>query len=333
MTCRQAGKDEIYPAMRLILGTGGKLATDEQVVDFLRYALARGIDTNGVWVAERGGEVAFAILPVPNPGRTMLLLTPGELREAQEDVAGMLIEAIAGRAGESGMNLAQVLLEPTDSSVVKVYAEHAFQHLAELIYLQGNIRRTVSEPELPDDYNWTRYSEASHGRFAAAIAASYQQSLDCPALTGMRNIEDTVAGHRAAGEFDPELWFLLSEGDEARGVLLLSPVNHAEAMELVYLGLVPGARGKGIGDVLMRQALATTARRKLSMLTLAVDSRNAPALKLYFRHGMHRVASKVAMMRDLRKGKTSQGDASASGTRAEEASREGDLSTRIPQGR
>jgi hypothetical protein len=83
----------------------------------------------------------------------------------------------------------------------------------------------------------------------------------------------------------------------------------------------------------MRQALATTAQRKLTMLTLAVDSRNAPALKLYFRHGMHRVASKVAMMRELRKGKTAPDDASARGTRAEETSRGGDLSTRIPQGR
>jgi len=35
-------------------------------------------------------------------------------------------------------------------------------------------------------------------------------------------------------------------------------------------------------------------------LTLAVDSRNAPAMKLYFRHGLKRVGSRSAMIRDLR---------------------------------
>ena len=39
---------------------------------------------------------------------------------------------------------------------------------------------------------------------------------------------------------------------------------------------------------------------KLKRLTLAVDSRNAPALKLYYRHGMQQIGAKTAMLRDLR---------------------------------
>ena len=35
-------------------------------------------------------------------------------------------------------------------------------------------------------------------------------------------------------------------------------------------------------------------------LSLAVDANNAPALRLYYRHGLQRVGSKIAMMRDLR---------------------------------
>jgi ribosomal protein S18 acetylase RimI-like enzyme len=52
--------------------------------------------------------------------------------------------------------------------------------------------------------------------------------------------------------------------------------------------------------MLVRQALTTTAAAKLPRLSLAVDSRNEPALRLYYRHGMQRVCSKVALMRDLR---------------------------------
>jgi ribosomal protein S18 acetylase RimI-like enzyme len=42
-------------------------------------------------------------------------------------------------------------------------------------------------------------------------------------------------------------------------------------------------------------ALAGRAR-----FTLAVDSINVPALKLYYRHGFNRIGSKLALMRDLR---------------------------------
>jgi ribosomal protein S18 acetylase RimI-like enzyme len=47
-------------------------------------------------------------------------------------------------------------------------------------------------------------------------------------------------------------------------------------------------------------ATQDVARRQRSELSLAVDSRNTPALRLYYRHGFRRVGSRVAMVRDLR---------------------------------
>jgi ribosomal protein S18 acetylase RimI-like enzyme len=38
----------------------------------------------------------------------------------------------------------------------------------------------------------------------------------------------------------------------------------------------------------------------VALLSLAVDARNAPALNLYYRHGLQRVGSKLALMKDLR---------------------------------
>ena len=52
----------------------------------------------------------------------------------------------------------------------------------------------------------------------------------------------------------------------------------------------------------MRLAMTCVAEAGRSELTLAVDSRNAPAMKLYFRNGMHRIASRLAMLRNLRAG-------------------------------
>jgi ribosomal protein S18 acetylase RimI-like enzyme len=102
--------------------------------------------------------------------------------------------------------------------------------------------------------------------------------------------------------FDPNHWFLLLEGHEPRGVLLLaSSGRDAAQMELVYLGVPESSRGKKLGEILMRQAMATVAAAKHERLALAVDEKNIPALKLYYRNGMNRLTSKLAMMRDLRK--------------------------------
>ena len=93
---------------------------------------------------------------------------------------------------------------------------------------------------------------------------------------------------------------MLCEGDDSLGVLLLSAVPHADIVELVYLGVPPAQRGRGVGDLLMRQAAATVAASKHSRLSLAVDAGNLPALKLYWRHGLQAIGRKVALIRDLR---------------------------------
>jgi len=94
---------------------------------------------------------------------------------------------------------------------------------------------------------------------------------------------------------------VLTEGKKPAAVLLLTKVPRSDMAELVYLGLSPGSRGRGIGDLMMKQGLwAVRKRMNLGRLTLAVDSRNVPALKLYYRHGMQQMGRKMAMLRDLR---------------------------------
>jgi ribosomal protein S18 acetylase RimI-like enzyme len=171
--------------------------------------------------------------------------------------------------------------------------------VAELIYLQAAPRRKAPAPALPPGLRWVGYSADTHALFGRAILGTYDRSLDCPSLNGLRGIEDVLAGHKASGEFDPRLWGALCEGERPLGVLLLARAAPGETMELVYLGLAPDARGRGLGDVMMREALAITAADGGGRLSLAVDSNNAPALRLYYRHGMQRVGAKLAMMRRL----------------------------------
>jgi ribosomal protein S18 acetylase RimI-like enzyme len=302
-TVRAARADEIEPAIRLILSPTGIPVDPAAARDFITFGRERGIDFEGsLHLAERGGKILTAALPVISPGRTMLILYPGGLTgKAIEAATRALLEPICAIGRRRGVHLAQTLIDPGDQTLLRAIEEGgAFSRMAELHYLQVSPRSHETLPELGAGMDWITYTNQAHGLFARTIIESYRDSLDCPSLNGLRDVEDVIAGHKASGLFDAGAWFVLREGQRPLGVLLLSETLRSDAMELTYLGLVPEARGRGMGEVMLRQALAVAAFRGHPRFCLAVDSRNVPALKLYYRHGMQRVGSKLAMLKDLR---------------------------------
>ena len=287
----------------MILAQDGRLADEAHAADFIRFTAARGISLTDVWVAtdSAGVRLLWAALPMVSPGRTMLLFAaPASVSDPAAMAAGA--DLVCRHHVARGVQLAQVLLDPADSATADVYLAAGFEPVAELLYLQKPVRRSVSVPPVPAGVRVEHYGPTTHAGFADAILASYQDSLDCSPLNGVRDIEDVIAGHRAAGEFDPADWFLVTDAvagptGPPPGVLLLSRTTAGDGMELVYLGLSPAARGRGLGNYLVKLAEARSSARKLRHLSLAVDAVNAPALHLYHRHGFQQIAAKRALMR------------------------------------
>jgi len=306
-TVRLAQTSEVRAALDLIFSGGAP--HDPQAGDFMRYASLRHIDLALTTVAEQDGKLIWAALPVPSPGRTMLLFTPPRIPQPPQDIAARdLIQSLCRQYAQLDVHLAQVLLEPAHTDMRQFFAGLKFVEIAELVYLYGSVARDSSRPRLPNGYAWVSYSPENHRLFADAILQTYHDSLDCPGLTGLRDIEDIILGHRATGDFNPQMWNVLVEQVDAhsppqpRAVLLLAAIPHSDAVELVYIGLTPAARGKGNADLTMQLAFHLCAKAGRRRLTLAVDAINAPALKLYDRHGMSRAVSKMALLRDLRAG-------------------------------
>jgi len=299
---RPVRPDEIDQALRLVLS--GRLGApgDEQVAEFLAVSRQRGVDPAQMMVATSLGRLWWALLPAISPGRTALLLSPSFMPggAAQRHAQG-LTAATCGMLARRGVRLTQLLLDPGEKALARMYESCGFAALAELIYLHCAVRR-AEESDPPGDVELAHYEPDLHADFREALQASYQGSLDCPALGGRRDLDDVLAGHRGGGEFDPSWWTLLRKGGRPSGLLLVNAPRGGVSAELVYLGLAPWARGCGLGDLLMRRAIATTARAQLAELMLAVDARNAPALGLYYRFGMRRMTSRLALMRDLTPG-------------------------------
>jgi ribosomal protein S18 acetylase RimI-like enzyme len=292
---------EVLPALQLILGTNGRLADQDHAMELVKVTAQRGINLSDIWVCTDRSRLLWAALPVVSPGRTVLFFgTSATLLNGDLSAMDAGIEAVSRHYAKKDIQLAQMLLDPGDTRTVDTYLRHDFKLMAELVYLERSIRRAKPPAPLPGEFRMLNYSDATHNAFAAAVLASYEQSLDCPAMNGVRDIEDVLAGHKAAGLFDPDDWFLLLHGSDPVAVLLLGVTHQADGMELVYLGLSPKVRGYGLGNYLMQVAEARVTQHKLSKLSLAVDAKNTPALKLYYKHGMKQMTRKLALMRSLK---------------------------------
>jgi len=277
---------------------------------FLTYARSISLNIHRQVLAieegKGGGRIAGMCLWVPAPGRTAMLFGPG-LSEFPEAATAMTM-AVGGAmedAKQAGVILVQTMLEPADAAGKTVYAEAGggMLQLATLTYMERRPPLSPPTVEPLPGITMAAYSDSRHADFRLAITESYRDTLDCPALSGMRDIDDVIAGHKAVGPFDPQLWTVLlrdKEGGDAVGCLLLSELPARRALELVYLGLSPAVRGRGFGRMLMQRVLRIASQRRFDTTTLAVDAANTPAVKLYRRCGYISVAQRVAMVKQLR---------------------------------
>ncbi|MHC5023844.1 MAG: GNAT family N-acetyltransferase [Planctomycetota bacterium] len=278
----------------------GGLAAARRFVD---YAEAQQISLDGLWARLDGQDrVCQTVLLVPNPGRTAMVFS-GRVWSGRDvpPLAGLLRHAC--RATDViDVDLAQTLLDPGETLAREAFQDGGFEPLATLSYLQRSLpRRAPSPPDWPRGVRPVPFEASRRDELLRVLDASYEDTLDCPGLRGRRRTEDILAGHRASGEFDPALWTLLLEDDRAIGTLLLNPSPAQQSVELVYLGMAPAARGRGLGTCLLRHGLRLLAGRAEQSITLAVDEQNAPALALYRREGFRPILRRLALIRSMRR--------------------------------
>lgn len=244
-------------------------------------------------VAVAGNEIIGTCLVIPGAGRCAAV-PPPRMLEWDGDVAARLIRAAGALACRTHRaRLIQSLVDLDGADAMTAALEGAgFEFLATLSYLRRGIGPVDTGGETRPGLAWQRYSFLRHRRFADTIARTYEGSLDCPKLAGLREIDDTIETHKRTGRFSPKTWRLAVADRQPRGVAM---VNELEGRaELIYLGVVPEARGRGIGRALLAQAMRDAATMGLTQVGLAVDVNNIPATRLYAAAGFTEVRRRLA---------------------------------------
>jgi mycothiol synthase len=289
--------EPISPAdLRAVLGVvlaapgSGVRAAAHQVSGFHEYLGQSPVQWEGLRCGPRRAPVAvfFALLL---PGRTAIVMVPapGELGIDPDEQLRVTRAGLA-RLGARDLHYAQALLEPGATALAALLAAAGFCPLAVLDYLERDALHPWVDPPAPEEAEWIPYDERTHRAFAEIVLATYRDSQDCPELTGLRPIDDILAGHKASGRFEPQLWELARVDGRTAGCLLLAPLTHAPMLEVVYVGVVPECRRRGVGRLLLRRALGKCHAVGARRLTVVVDDRNEPAKRLYARLGLLPVA-------------------------------------------
>jgi ribosomal protein S18 acetylase RimI-like enzyme len=236
---------------------------------------------SGLLVAMRGDVLGGAVWMQPQPGNTAVLWPPQLIAGEPEPTGFPLLRAAVDWLDGAAIGMAQVLLSRRDEHVVHMLESVGFSHLAELLYLTCEADRFSPEPQCERDLQFVPYDERSRERLGNLIEQTYVGTLDCPALNGARGMEDVIAGYQATGLFRPELWQIVRYNGEDVGVLLLADHPSARHWELVYMGLVPKARGRGWGRQITQHAQSLAQLANIERIVLAVDAANSPALEMY----------------------------------------------------
>ena len=237
-------------------------------------------------VATRDGEhIVGAAWYLVQPGRvgiagSLWLPTPNAPSAAEPGTQLLAVqqEMLAAR----GCQLIQSWLPQSTGKAAHRLRQAGLQHVADvdcLVSLPHHWPKT--EPSLESRLHFLSCRSAHQERLKAVLSATYTDTLDCPGINALRDIEDVLEGYHATGSPRKDGWWILQFDDQDVGCLLLADFPGTRQIELVYLGLIPSARGKGWGRILVRYAQWFTFQATRDQLVLAVDATNHPARTLY----------------------------------------------------
>ena len=266
-----------------------------EVADLWATARRGDVRLSPIFAHKDAEYVEAAVATVSSPGAASLLLLSPPSTKIPPDKLALCLKSARMCVLDCGDKLTEVLLDSADRlerGWHEPLRQAGFCFLTNLIYLFRPVDAAMVEPALPTGVSWLNYTARDETMFLRALEESYVGTLDCPELTGIRTTAEVLAGHRAAGEFDPALWTLAMRGGEPVGVVLVNPLRNRTATEITYLGVAQTVRGTGVAHALTAHAIVQSRKVSAKTVALAVDVRNTPARRLYARWGFQRLGER-----------------------------------------
>lgn len=199
-----------------------------------------------------------------------------------EATASSLLEHFAAKIDELRIPQVQALVDSANTQQMSILQNSIFHPVTNVKHLWIDLSRI----ELRSDpttlfLKWRPAASIPLEAFGKLLDATFRNTLDCPALNGLRTGEEVLRSFLEGQAWDYQLpWELLYLDEEPIGCAVVN--RHPRNInELVYIGLIEACRGRGFGKKLVELAMQTSRLQGAEMLVTAVDSQNWPACNIY----------------------------------------------------
>ncbi|MGC3971522.1 MAG: hypothetical protein QM775_30520 [Pirellulales bacterium] len=123
-----------------------------------------------------------------------------------DDAVDPLLAALLADLPRQGVSFAQSLLPSTDDPDAQALLKAGFLHAADLTYLSAEVQEFKRPAKLPH-VEFQPYESSQRNTFAALVEQTYEGSLDCPLLNGLRPTDEVLDEYAQVGAEGTRLWF------------------------------------------------------------------------------------------------------------------------------
>jgi GNAT superfamily N-acetyltransferase len=299
------------PTLQVVEASGGRLheaaaaltGSRDRGRSYLAHLAAQGLRVDAALaLADRDGRLHAAAALTRHAGRTAMasVTAPRAAWEAQQWAP--LAAAAVARADSLDVDVLQALVDPAHRHTTALLELGGLRTIGTLAYLERPLSAPVSMGAGPNTpgLRIAAWDGSDRVLIERLLESSYIDTRDCPGLAQMRRTCDILDGHMSTGEHDPSMWWIMHDAEGPCGLALLSPVPSANCIEVVYFGLSPRVRGRGLSRVLLAHALDALVGRRERTVALACDEGNVAALRLYRSFGFARRLSRIALVAPTR---------------------------------
>jgi ribosomal protein S18 acetylase RimI-like enzyme len=279
-------------AADLLASSVPELLRAERQQQILAYFQSLALDPNHVYLARESaqGPLAGVLVTQQTPGRTASMQLPTLASyEQPHRVADALCRAAVRDFERHHMAYAQVMVPLDRRGETEMLQQQGFRFITRLQHLAKPAPFALWPPSNRKPRLAFRSCDDSQAdEFAQLLLKTYEGSLDVPEAGSDRTAAELLADIRDDWNEGSEWWACRDSRGRDVGVGLLAAHDEADG-EIGYLGLIPEARGTGLGQEILAFLENRSRLRNWCNLHLRVDGRNRPALQLYLRSGFELV--------------------------------------------
>lgn len=296
-----ASGDRRIPALRLLFARFPAEEQEGRVRDALAANERGTLHFDNLLLAESDGMPVGCALAMLQSDGVALVWPPVVSCGATNPVVveDLLMTELCARIDGGAARLGQCLLAPDDDIEAATLTRHGFARATDMFFMARGIapEDVVDSDRADTKIQRLKFTPEISDRFARLIEQTYQGSLDCAYLNGIRTGDEAIVSHKLSGQFHPDCWSLYSVDGHDAGVAMLNDHPDQDAVELVYIGVAPHARGQGLGRRMLQDGIRDAVSRGRAVMFLAVDCENRFANALYGEFQFAELARRRVMLR------------------------------------